>query len=334
MKDTVSMVIATILLVTVLLLFPLYNYFERQDDMTYNIVLKATTNFVDETIQNGYVDQNTYTNYVNTLASTGYSYDISLEIHRRVLTLDPDSDSSNPKYIEQYEIKYNKDIFDDATGNTNLSWATSNTLKLKNEAFFLNEGDQVYVRVKNRNTTMAGAILNILTPNAPKEKIDISYGGTIKDTTWANTKISDLYQGDIYIGVELLNPNPNDDKNAYPLYTLSESSDRIIEFSVKLSNIDDLSVAQKLADNIKLVGDSPNIYISPSSVTSTGTDEYKIEFVLSEDKVNDYLDDNDYNRFHLFLPSNIIQGVFSKNKMVNSDYIIIRKDSSIEVPEI
>lgn len=333
MKDTVSMVIATILLVTVLLLFPLYNYFERQDDMTYNIALKNTTNFVDEVIQSGYVDQETYTNYVNGLANTGYSYDIELELHRKVITLDPNSDPDNPKYIEQYEIKYNKDIFND-TGSTNLSGAIADTLKLKNEAFFLNEGDQIYVRIKNRNTTMAGAILNILTPNAPKEKIDISYGGTIKNTTWANSKISDLYQSDIYIDVELMNPNPNDDKNAYPLYTLSESNDRIIEFKMKFSNIDDLSVAQKLANNIKLVGELPNIYISSNSITSIGTDEYKIEFVLSEEKVADYLDENDYNKFHLFLPSNIIQGTFSKNKMVNSDYIIIRKDSSIEVPEL
>lgn len=333
MKDTVSMVIATILLVTVLLLFPLYNYFERQDDMTYNIALKTTTNFVDEVIQNGYVDQVTYTNYVNGLANTGYSYDIELELHRKVITLDPNSDPDNPKYIEQYEIKYNKDIFNE-TGITNLSGATSDTLKLKNEAFFLNEGDQIYVRIKNRNTTMAGAILNLLTPNAPKEKIDISYGGTIKNTTWANSKTSDLYQGDIYIDVELIDPNPNDDKNAYPLYTLSESNDRIIEFKMKFSNIDDLSVAQKLADNVKLVGESPNIYISPTSITSVGTDEYKVEFLLSEEKVTDYLDENNYNKFHLFLPSNIIQGTFSKNKMVNSDYIIIRKDSSIEVPEL
>lgn len=334
MKDTISMIIATILLVTVLVLFPLYNYFERQDDMNYNIVLKATTNFIDEVIQNGYIDQSLYDNYTNRLINTGYSYNIDLEVHRKVLTLDPDSTVSNPKYMEQYEIKYNKDIFENETGSTTISGVLADTLSLKNGSFFLNEGDCVYVRVKNKNTTMAGAILNILTPNAPKEKINISYGGKIKNTTWANTKISDLYQGDIYIDMELLDPNPDDTNNAYPLYTLSEIDDRTIEFTVKLSNIDDLTVPEKLADNIKLVGDEPNIYISPSSITSTGTNEYKVEFVLSEDRAYEYLEYADYNRFHLFLPSNVIQGTFSKNKMKNSDYIIIRRNDSVEVPEI
>lgn len=334
MKDTVSMIVATILLVTVLLLFPLYNYFERQDDMNYNIALKATTNFIDEVIQNGYIDQTFYTKYINRLVNTGYSYNIDLEVHRRVLTLDPNSTLSNPKYIEQYEIKYNKDIFDTETGNTVISGVSSDTTTLKNGAYFLNEGDLVYVRVKNKNTTMAGAILNILTPNAPKEKINISYGGAIKNTTWANTKISDLYQGDIFIEMELIEPNENDENNAYPLYTLSEIDDRVIEFSVKFSNIDDLTVPEKLADNLKLVGDEPNIYISPNSITSIGTNEYKVEFVFSEDKINEYLEGNDYNRFHLFLPSGIIQGTFSKNKMKNSDYFILRKDDTVEVPEI
>lgn len=334
MKDTVSMIVATILLVTVLLLFPLYNYFERQDDMNYNIALKATTNFIDEVIQNGYIDQTFYTKYINRLVNTGYSYNIDLEVHRRVLTLDPNSTLSNPKYIEQYEIKYNKDIFDTETGNTVISGVSSDTTTLKNGAYFLNEGDLVYVRVKNKNTTMAGAILNILTPNAPKEKINISYGGAIKNTTWANTKISDLYQGDIFIEMELIEPNENDENNAYPLYTLSEIDDRVIEFSVKFSNIDDLTVPEKLADNLKLVGDEPNIYISPNSITSTGTNEYKVEFVFSEDKINEYLEGNDYNRFHLFLPSGIIQGTFSKNKMKNSDYFLLRKDEGVEVPEI
>ncbi len=334
MKDTVSMIIAAILLVTVLLLFPLYNYFERQDDMTYNIALKSTTNFVDEVIQKGYVDQSTYASYINRLSNTGYLFDIDLEIHRKVLTLDPYSDEDEPKYIEQYEIKYNKDIFDEETGTANVSGATTNVEKLKNDAFFLNEGDQFFVRIKNKNVTMAASILNLLSNNAPKEKIDINYGGTVKNTTWANTTLSDLYQGDIYITMELKEPNPDDENNAYPLYTLSVEDDRRIVFNVKLYNIDDLTVPQKLAENIRLVGDNPNFYMSPTTVTSVGTDEYEVEFILQEDTIDEYISEDGYNRLNLFLPSNIIQGIFSKNKMLSSDYILIRRDETIEVPSL
>ena len=57
MKDTLSMIVAVIFLVILLVLLPLYNYFERQDDMSYNLTLKTVTMFVDEVAQNGYIDQ-------------------------------------------------------------------------------------------------------------------------------------------------------------------------------------------------------------------------------------------------------------------------------------
>lgn len=48
MKDNLSIVISMIIFVILIVIFPLYNYFERQDDMSYNLALKTTTNFVDE----------------------------------------------------------------------------------------------------------------------------------------------------------------------------------------------------------------------------------------------------------------------------------------------
>jgi len=140
MRDNVSIIITVIVLITVLLLFPLYNYFERQDDMTYNIVLKATTNFVDEVVSNGYITQETYDKYINRLSNTGYSYDIDLEVHRRVLTKDHNSTSQDLKYIEQYERKFNKDIFEES-GKTQISGIKKDTQTLKNEAYLLNEAD-------------------------------------------------------------------------------------------------------------------------------------------------------------------------------------------------
>ena len=51
MKDNFSIVITMLIFVILIVIFPLYNYFERQDDMSYNLALKATTNFVDEVLQ-------------------------------------------------------------------------------------------------------------------------------------------------------------------------------------------------------------------------------------------------------------------------------------------
>ena len=57
MKDAFSLVLAVIFLVILIIILPLYNFFERQDDMSYNIVLKSVTMFVDEVAENGYLDQ-------------------------------------------------------------------------------------------------------------------------------------------------------------------------------------------------------------------------------------------------------------------------------------
>jgi len=114
MKDTLSMIVAVIFLVILLVILPLYNYFERQDDMSYNLALKTVTMFVDEVAQNGYIDQNMYDKFIERLGTTGNSYDIQIEAQKRILTVDPNNTSpaeGKETYIEQYKSYYNKDIF-------------------------------------------------------------------------------------------------------------------------------------------------------------------------------------------------------------------------------
>ncbi len=71
MQDNISIIITMIIFVTLVVIFPLYNLFERQDDMSYTLALKATTSFVDEIRNNGYIDQNGYNKYISELGNTG-----------------------------------------------------------------------------------------------------------------------------------------------------------------------------------------------------------------------------------------------------------------------
>ena len=190
MKDNLSIVISMVIFVILIVIFPLYNYFERQDDMSYNLALKTTTNFVDEVTEAGYLDQDAYNRFVGELSDTGNVYDIQLEAHRKVLTEDKDTNST---YNEQYLIDYNDQIFS-ADGNkikTNLNEKT-----IKDNAYYFNEGDQFYVKLKNSNTTMAGAIFNTIVPSSKKDRIVVNYGGIIKNQAWA--KVDATYK-DIYI---------------------------------------------------------------------------------------------------------------------------------------
>ncbi len=336
MKDTISMILAVILLVVLLIIFPLYNYFERQDDMSYNVALKAVTMFVDEVAKNGYLDQTMYDKFVQRLATTGNTYSIEIEAQKRLLTTDPDNASpsvGDETYIEQYKSYFNKDIFDEETGSTSVIVAREN--KLKNDAFFLDVGDKFYVSIKNTNTTMASALLSSLVSSVPSDKINISYGATIQNNNWENTTISQLYQSDILVTINLENPNLPEENNGYPEYVFETPQDRILDFKVRILNADENNVAEKITDNIRLVGTEPNCYISPSSI-STGTDEgeYIIKFVLDESKLNNYFADKEYNVFECFLPANVIQGNFTKNASANSEKLVIKLNNTIEVPEI
>lgn len=330
MKDTLSMIVATIFLVILLLLLPLYNYFERQDDISYNVALKAVTTFVDEVTNNGYIDQTSYDNFMNRLGQTANSYDVQVEVQKRLLTNDPNGNGET--YIEQYQSYFNKDIFNEETGRTSNIIDRDNSLK--NDVFFLNEGDKVYVNVKNTNTTMASSILSIISPGATKQKVNISYGAIVKNNTWKNSEVAQLFQSDILVKVELQNPaEPN--VNGNPEYNFSIASNRIFKFKVKILNDDDTNIASKITDNIRLVGELPNCYISPSSIT-TGSDEgeYIVEFVLDETKSNTYFSNYEYNTFRCFLPANIIQGKFSKNSSANSQNLDIKINSSVTIPEL
>lgn len=178
MKDNLSIVILMIIFVMLIVFFPLYNYFERQDDMSYNLVLRETTTFVDKVLSNGYISNDTYQEFVDTISNTGNLYDIQLEAHKRVIT--SDTVKKSPDYIEQYEIDYNDDIFQDTTTNK----ANLNNKQIKGGIYTLEVGDQFYVKLKNSSTTMAGAIFNSIISTSSTERIVVNYGGIVKNNSW------------------------------------------------------------------------------------------------------------------------------------------------------
>lgn len=181
MKDNLSIVISMIVFVILIVIFPLYNYFERQDDMSYNLALKTTTNFVDEVTESGYLDQDTYDRFIEELSDTGNIYDVQLEAHKKIKT----TNDGGLTYDEQYLIEYNNEIFDTTSGGVKNN---INEKTIRKGAYILNEGDQFYVKLKNSNTTMAGAIFNTIVPTSKKDRITVNYGGIIKNEAWAKVE--------------------------------------------------------------------------------------------------------------------------------------------------
>ncbi|CCZ56380.1 putative uncharacterized protein [Clostridium sp. CAG:1219] len=182
MKDNLSIVILMIIFVMLIVFFPLYNYFERQDDMSYNLVLRETTTFVDKVLSNGYISNDTYQEFLDSLANTGNLYDVQLEAHKRIITSDTQNNAKGYKdYIEQYEIDYNDDILSiyPTKNNANLT-----NKQIKGGIYTLEIGDQFYVKLKNSSTTMAGAIFNAIISTSSTERIVVNYGGIVKNNSW------------------------------------------------------------------------------------------------------------------------------------------------------
>lgn len=182
MKDNLSIVILMIIFVMLIVFFPLYNYFERQDDMSYNLVLRETTTFVDKVLSNGYISNDTYQEFLDSLANTGNLYDVQLEAHKRIITSDTQNNAKGYKdYIEQYEIDYNDDILSiDPTKNN----ASLTNKQIKGGIYTLEVGDEFYVKLKNSSTTMAGAIFNSIISTSSTERIVVNYGGIVKNNSW------------------------------------------------------------------------------------------------------------------------------------------------------
>lgn len=206
MKDNLSIIILMIIFVMLIVLFPVYNFFERQDDMSYNLVLKETTKFVETVANNGYLDDETYTSYIYALAATNNLYDIKLEAHKQYITKDPDGSNL---FVTQYKVEYTDDIL--SVVGEDINSPTLTEKKIKNNIYTFEEGDSFYVKIENSNTTMAGALFDSIISTSSTKRISVNYGAKIKHATW---KVTD----NIYVAV-------NQKPNVNTLYTSKVNKD-------------------------------------------------------------------------------------------------------------
>lgn len=146
MSDTVVTVLAIFLAAILMFIFPLMSTSDRTDDITTQAVESATTDFVDEIRSTGKITQDSYDNFVQTISSTGNSYDVEIEV--QVLDDNPGKKVTEAEYTKvgenYYYSEYTTQILDEINSDAG--------------AMYLKQGDMVTVSVKNTNRTI-GTIL-------------------------------------------------------------------------------------------------------------------------------------------------------------------------------
>lgn len=145
MGDSLITIVAIVLAAVLIFVFPLMSVSERNDDIAQLAVDTATTEFVNNAITTGKITSENYDKLIQTLSSTGNSYDVELEV--RKLDENPGKKSNllaKDKIGENlYYSVYNAQIEKDLCNPD------------KNYTYVLKEGDMVSVNVKNTNRTIA-----------------------------------------------------------------------------------------------------------------------------------------------------------------------------------
>lgn len=183
MRDNISIIFAALIGVFLVVLLPLFSLLDRQDSMAYNVVLTATTNFVDKIRTNGFIDNESYNNYIAAMASTGNTYKVKIKAYKKILINEIDDQGNVIKdaFIEEKELYNTKDILEqlDLSINKPVSGST-----YKNNVYLFNKDDEIYVSVENTNLTTGSIIYSLLADVSNQKVVDINYGGVINNINW------------------------------------------------------------------------------------------------------------------------------------------------------
>lgn len=161
MPNAISKVFSAILL-SLLIIFIVYQNFKMQDDLVYQNTYTATTNFAESVRNKGFITPEMLEEFNNEIQIGKYDFDVEL-VHKKKIyapqyTNVNDPNSFNGKYTVNYENYYKKQIEEYLYGNSQVTPISERVYKLQQDDFF-------EIQVSNKKATSADLIFNFLTSN-------------------------------------------------------------------------------------------------------------------------------------------------------------------------
>ena len=147
MGDSAMTVVAILVAVVIMGVFPLMAMANEKDETANLSAQTATTEFVNNIRTTGKITLNNYDNYVSRLAATGNSYDTEITV--QVLDENPSKKTTNATVIGDnvYYTEYTTQILEKLASNPVIQ---------------LKEGDIVSVSAQNTNITIAQQLRNFM----------------------------------------------------------------------------------------------------------------------------------------------------------------------------
>lgn len=150
MGDSLITIVAIFLAAILMFVFPLMSISDRNDDVSLLAVQTKTVEFVDNIRSTGKITQENYGSFIQTLAATGNSYDVEIEV--KIL----DENHGKKSALAEADKIGENIYYSEFTKQIESEVLLQNGKGVKK----LKEGDIVSVSVKNTNTTIAQMLKN------------------------------------------------------------------------------------------------------------------------------------------------------------------------------
>ena len=147
MGDSLITIVTVVLAAILLFVFPMMTLADRTDDISQIAVQTATVQFVDGVKKTGKITPKDYDKFIQTIESTGNTYDIELELQR--LDENPSKKTAQASETTIGENTY----YSVYTTQIQEELGSDNTMYLK-------QGDIFSVKVVNNNQTIAEILKN------------------------------------------------------------------------------------------------------------------------------------------------------------------------------
>ncbi|PAD71337.1 hypothetical protein [Paenibacillus campinasensis] len=177
--EPISKLFAVFLIISLMIMYPLYQAAERHDDQMQTVVHLTVTEFVDAVRTKGYISPQMYLEFNEKLGATGNLYDVKME-HRHKKYNPVYADPANPatfqnRFDTYYEGFYTDDIMRVLFPEANIP-NDSDSRKYK-----LTESDFFKVSVVSKNRTLSTILKDfILVGNSgDTPRIVMRYGGMV-----------------------------------------------------------------------------------------------------------------------------------------------------------